>query len=87
MIETDSDIEYSPLCGAVSCEGVTVRVEICRLTERNEGWSLKVIDHKGASTVWEHLFATDTDAYAEFYRTLETEGIRSFAERPPGRMH
>jgi hypothetical protein len=37
--------------------------------------------------VWEDLFATDQEAYAEFEHTLEVEGIRSFLERPSGRPH
>ena len=82
MVEDDPEIEYSPLCGDVSRKGITVRVEIYRLAEGSEGWSLEVIDQEGASTVSDDLFATDREAYAEFYRTPQTEGIRSFAERP-----
>jgi hypothetical protein len=38
--------------------------------------------------VWEELFATDEDARDEFYRTLETEGIHSFAQdRPSESLH
>jgi hypothetical protein len=85
--EEDPEIEYSALCGKVSRDGTTVRVEIYRIAEGSEGWSLEVIDEEGASTVWDDLFATDEEAYAEFYRTLETEGIRSFAERPTGRAN
>ena len=84
---SDPEIESSPLCEDVTRDGITVRVEIYRLAGSNEGWSLEVVDQKGASTVWSELFAKDTDAYAEFYRTLETEGIRSFAEQPSGRAH
>ena len=72
--EEDPEIEYSALCGKVSRDGTTVRVEIYRIAEGSEGWSLEVIDEEGASTVWDDLFATDEEAYAEFYRTLETGG-------------
>lgn len=85
--DDDLEIEYSPLCGDVARDGVTVRVEIYRLAGREEGWSLEVVDQEGASTVWDGLFATDQEAYVEFQRTLEVEGIRSFAERPAGRPH
>lgn len=78
MIDDDPEIEESPLCGEVTRDGVTVRIEIYRLVEGDESWTLEVIDHEGGSTVWDDRFATDRDAYAEFYRTLETEGIRSF---------
>lgn len=85
--EDDPEIEYSPLCGPVTRDGTTVRVGIYRLVGSTEGWSLEVIDEEDASTVWEDLFATDADAYAEFCRTLEEEGIRSFMERPAGRSN
>jgi hypothetical protein len=83
--DSHPEIESSPLCGDVTRDGITVRVEIYRLTGSNEGWCLEVIDQENGSTVWPDLFANDSDAYTEFYRTLETEGIRSFAERPSGR--
>jgi hypothetical protein len=78
MIDEDPEIEESPLSGIVSREGMTVRVEIYRLVEGDESWTLEVIDHEGGSTVWDDRFATDQDAYDEFYRTLETDGIGSF---------
>jgi len=87
MADDDPELEYSQLCGDVARDGTTVRVEIYRLAGRGEGWSLEVVDQEGASTVWDDLFATDQEAYREFQRTLEVEGIRSFAERPTGRLH
>jgi hypothetical protein len=77
------EIETSPLSGRLTREGVTVDVQIYRIAAANEGWTLEVVDDEGASTVWDDTFATDQDAYDVFYRTLETEGIRSFAENPP----
>jgi len=85
MIDDDPDIERSPLCETVTRDGVTAQVEIYRIAGSTEGWSLEVIDEENASTVWDDLFATDQEAYAEFYRTLELEGIRSLVERPSGR--
>jgi hypothetical protein len=78
--DNEIQIEYSPLCGDVTRDGLTVRVQIYRIAGRSEGWSLEVVDHKGTSTVWDDLFALDQDAYAEFVKTLETEGIQSFSE-------
>ena len=46
-----------------------------------------MIDHDDGSTVWDETFATDRDAYAEFYKTLETEGIRSFLDDPIRKPH
>jgi hypothetical protein len=88
MTDDDSpEIEYSPLCERVTRDGVTVRVEIYRLVGRGEGWSLEVVDQQGGSTVWDDTFGNDEDAHAEFYRTLELEGIRSFAEPAARRAH
>lgn len=85
--DNEIEIEYSPLCGDVTRDGLTVRVQIYWIAGRSEGWSLEVVDHKDGSTVWSELFATDKDAYAEFYETLETEGIQSFSEEATGRLH
>jgi hypothetical protein len=85
--DDDPEVESSPLSGNVTRDEITIRVEIHRLAESNEGWSLEVIDQENGSTVWDETFATDQEAFAEFYRKLETEGIRSFAERPSGRPH
>ena len=46
-------------------DGITVGVEIVRL-EGETGWSLEVVNAKNTSAVWDDLFATDEDAYAEF---------------------
>ena len=64
-----------------------MRVEIYRVAGSDQGWALEVIDEDRSSTVWEDLFATDREAFAEFERTLRIEGIRSFADRPPGTVH
>ena len=85
--DNDPEIESSRLCRSVTRDGITVRVEICRLAGSDEHWSLEVVDQEGGSTVWDETFVKDQDAYAEFNRTLETEGIRSFAERPPSRTN
>jgi hypothetical protein len=87
MIDDDPEIETSPLSGNVTRDGTTIRVEIYRVAEGGKGWSLEVVDQKDGSTVWDQTFATDQEAYAEFFRTLEREGVGSFAERPSGRPH
>ena len=46
-------------------DGTTVGVEIVRL-EGETGWSLEVVNRKNTSVVWDDLFATDENAYAEF---------------------
>lgn len=77
MIDEDPEIEDSPLCASVSRDGTTVRVQIYRLVGEDH-WTLEVVDEEDGSTVWDDKFPSDREAYAEFYRTLETEGIRSF---------
>ena len=84
-IDDDPEIEYSSLCGEVSREGTTVKLQIYRLKGSAEGWSLEVVDHKNGSTVWEDLFATDLEARDEFYRILDLEGIHSFSEDCPSK--
>ncbi|EAQ33710.1 hypothetical protein NB311A_00225 [Nitrobacter sp. Nb-311A] len=84
MLNENLEIEESPLSGMVARDGMTVRVEIYRLVEGYESWTLEVVDHEGGSTVWEDRFATDKEAYAAFYRTLEVEGIRLFLGEQPG---
>lgn len=84
MLNEDPQIDESPLCGIVTRDGVSIHVEIYRLVEGDESWTLEVVNYEGGSTVWEDRFATDKEAYAEFYRVLETDGIESFLEDQPG---
>ena len=80
-------LEYSSLCENFTRDGLTVRVQICRVVSRGDCWSLEVVDHNGTSTVWSETFATDRHAYAAFIETLETEGIRSFSDENSGWLH
>ena len=43
-------------------------------------WSLAVFGADSPSVVWSDDFATDRDAYAEFYRSHNAEGIPSLLE-------
>ena len=65
MIERDPNIVKSGLSRTVKKDGVTVEVSIIRLVHEIE-WSLEVINSAATSIVWDELFATDEDAYAEF---------------------
>jgi hypothetical protein len=78
MNDNHLEIEYSPLCEKVKRGDITVDVQIYRIAGSAEGWSLEVIDENGTSSVWDDLFTTDRDAYAEFQRTIDTEGIATF---------
>jgi hypothetical protein len=76
------------ISGSSSIGMGAVRVEIYRIKGSADGWSLEVVDHNGTSTVWDDLFPTDRDAYAEFEQTLASDGIRSFsADSPPRSVH
>jgi RPA family protein len=84
----DPEIEYSPLTTTVTRQGVTLHINIYRIAgDDTNPWSLEVVDEEGNSTVWEDTFKDDTDAFAEFVKTLEVEGIGSFSKRPPARFH
>ena len=58
---------------------MTVKVSIVRL-ENGTGRSLEIVNSSGTSTVWDDLFLTEQDAYAEFERTVAKEGIRTFLD-------
>jgi len=73
----DPNIVSSSLSGVVLEDGVTVRVEICRL-EHDPHWSLEVVNEAGTSTVWDVLFNTDQEAFAAFRLTVEEEGMKAF---------
>ena len=42
--------------------------------------TLEVVNAKNTSIVWDELFPTDEDAYAEFERTVAEEGMRTFLD-------
>ena len=64
MIERDPNIVQSGLSRTVKKDGVTVEVSIIRL-EHETQWSLEVVNSAATSIVWDELFASDEDAYAE----------------------
>lgn len=69
------DLIYSKHCQSVSKDGKTVRVEI--YSSGKDDWILEVVDEENNSTVWDDLFPTDDEAFLEFQRTLDEEGIES----------
>lgn len=82
MTNGDPKLETSPLSGIHVQDGVTVEVNIFRIAQKDERWSLEVVDEGMGSTVWSDAFATDRDAYGEFYKTLQEEGIQTFFGKP-----
>jgi hypothetical protein len=79
MTKRDPEIVKSSVSRTVTRDGITVRVEIIRL-EGETGWSLEVVNAANTSIVWDDLFATDDEAYAEFERIVAEEGMRTFLE-------
>ena len=79
MKERIPNLVRSGLSGIVSKDNVTVEVIIVRL-ESESKLSLEVLNNAGTSIVWDDLFDSDEDAYAEFQRTVEEEGMRAFLD-------
>jgi hypothetical protein len=79
MIEREPNIVSSGLSRAITRDGVTVEVAIVRL-EHEKLWSLEVVNSAQTSIVWDDLFATDEEAYAEFERTVAEEGMQTFLD-------
>ena len=84
MSDDDYKIEDSPLCQSFSEGSVTVQVHIYR-GEDDPGWILEVVDHEGASTVWDDRFATDGEAFIGFIKTVTTEGLSGALQPFPSR--
>ena len=73
------NIVLSDLSGIVSKDDITVEVFIYRL-ENESKWSLEVVNDAFTSIVWDDLFDSDEDAYAEFQQTVEEKGMRAFLD-------
>ena len=79
MKERIPNLVRSGLSSIVSKDNVTVEVIIVRL-ESESNWSLEVVNDAGTSIVWDDLFDSDEDAYAEFQQTVEEEGMCAFLD-------
>lgn len=80
----DPEIITSSYNGRFSRDGITVEISICRLEHTK--WSLEVVDEDNNSIVWDGEFETDDEAYREFMRSVETEGLDGIL-RDPRRLH
>ena len=85
-MDDDFKIIDSPLSTSISHNGVTIEVHIYR-GEKDDGWSLEVVDHLGGSTVWQDTFASDVDALEEVQRTIAEDGIASFLRDSSEQLH
>ena len=75
MTTDEINLIYSKYCQSVTRNGKTVQVEI--YSSGKNDWILEVVDEDNNSTVWDDEFKTDAEAFQEFERTLEEEGIES----------
>lgn len=78
-MEDDPKIIYSGHCTRFVRDGVVVNLQIYRLEDTD--WSLEVVNSANTSIVWDDLFKTDDEAFAEFMRTVKEEGMIAFAEK------
>ena len=75
----EPNLVISSLSRTVKRDGTTVEISIYRLEEQTS-WTLEVVNSKGTSFVWDDSFDTDEDAYAEFERTVNEEGMKTFLD-------
>jgi hypothetical protein len=73
--EHEQDIELSEHSSEVTHDGITVQVGIYRAAGSQDEWTLEVIDADDNSLIWEDTFATEQEAWDEFERAVEEEGI------------
>lgn len=83
----DRELEFSPLSGRLTRDGLTVDVEIYRFAGTDDPWQLEVVDHEGGSTVWDDPFPTAQDAYRAFNEVVEEDGIASFVASSGSTIH
>ena len=83
MIERTPKIVKSRLSQTVEKDGVTVEVWIIRLEDEAE-WLLEVVNSDNTSRIWQDLFASDDEAFAEFERMVAREGMQSFLAQGNG---
>lgn len=83
----DSEIEFSPLGGRVTQDGISIQVHIYRVVGSAGGWTLEVVDPTGTSIVWDETFASDHAAFRTFEDVMNEEGVRRFLPEPDATIH
>ena len=84
--DDDPKLIMSPLCKeSFKRDGLTIKVHIYRL-DRDDTWTLEVVDRDNNSIVWDAEFDSDAAAYDEFLRALKAEGVDGIL-RNPDRLH
>lgn len=85
-MDDETKLIVSRLSRTITRDGITVDVHIFR-SEGDPEWTLEVVDHDGASTVWEDTFATEQDALNEVFQTIAVEGMSGFLREPGHKLH
>ena len=85
-MDDETKLITSQLSRTITRDGITVDVHIYR-SEGDPEWVLEVVDHDGASTVWEDTFATEQDALNEVFQTIAVEGMSSLLWQPDRKLH
>ena len=85
-MDDETKLIVSRLSRTITLDGITVDVHIFR-SEGDPEWTLEVVDHDGASTVWEDTFATEQDALNEVFQTIAVEGMSGFLREPGHKLH
>lgn len=76
-MDTDPELEMSPLCGPIRSGNRSVEVHIYRLVG-DSGWILEVVDEHDNSTVWDDPFDSDSAALTEAKKSILQETISAF---------
>ena len=81
----ETDIIHSPLEQTYRADGHSMHIQIYRSVDSQ--WVLELVDEGGTSTVWDDLFATDTQALAEALMAIKAEGIGNFIDSAHKQAH
>jgi hypothetical protein len=85
-MDDETKLITSRLSRTITRDGITVEIHIVR-SEGDPEWTLEVVDHDGACTVWEDTFATEQDALNEVFQTIAVDGMSSFLRQPEQKLH
>jgi len=77
MDEEEPNLVSSGKSQNVTIDGHRFDIEIYRL-ERDETWTLEVVDEDGASHVWDEQFASDKAARDAALNEIQKEGALQF---------
>lgn len=78
--DQELQIEFSPLCQDLTRDGTTVRVNIYRIPDVDDRWTLEVVGQNDAAAVWDEVFDTDEDAMGALEAALAATGIDGLTE-------